>query len=86
MTQAPTIIERAFELARAGSCVNVSDIRTQLKRERYDAVEMHIQGSLAKQLLALCRGARAQRNGTGDSPAQLAPADPIDAANDDEEH
>ena len=58
--QSPTTLERAFALARSGSCASVQDIRLTLKRERFDNVEAHLAGpSLARQLRALCEAARA---------------------------
>lgn len=57
--QEPTTLERAFALARSGSCATVSDIRLMLKRERYDQVEAHLAGpSLSRQLRALCDEAK----------------------------
>jgi hypothetical protein len=57
--QEPTTLERAFALARSGTCATVSDIRTTLKRERYDQVEAHLAGpSVSRQLRALCEQAR----------------------------
>jgi hypothetical protein len=41
-----TILERAYQLARSGACANVSDIKKQLKAERYDRVEDHLSGRL----------------------------------------
>lgn len=59
-----TIVERAYDLARAGPCANVSDIRAQLKRERYDAVESHLSSpSLARSLRELCRDRLAKAMG-----------------------
>jgi hypothetical protein len=53
VTQAPPIIERAFELAREGSCRTVEDIRRSLKKERYGDADSHLAGSsLVKQLKA----------------------------------
>jgi hypothetical protein len=61
MTQ-PTTLERAFILARSGSCASVQDIRATLKRERFDQVEAHLAGpSLARQLRGLCDAARSDR-------------------------
>jgi hypothetical protein len=58
MTDQSTI-ERAFVLARSGSCGSVADIRSTLKRERFDQVEAHLAGpSLARQLRTLCEAAR----------------------------
>lgn len=54
-----TTIERAFDLARSGSCDGVNAIRSKLKQERFDQVEAHLAGpSLARQLRALCDEAR----------------------------
>ena len=54
-----TTVERAFELARSGSCATVQDIRRKLKSEGYDQVEAHLSGpSLGKQLRRLCEEAR----------------------------
>jgi len=58
MTQ-PTTLERAFTLARSGTCVSVDEIRQQLRRERYDHVDSHLAGhSISRQLRALCLEAR----------------------------
>ena len=55
----PTTLERAFALARSGTCAGLDDIRRTLKRERYDQVEAHLAGfSIGKQLRALCEEAR----------------------------
>jgi hypothetical protein len=57
--QAPSTLERAFILARSGSCATVADIRMTLKRERFDQVEGHLAGSaINRQLRALCEEAR----------------------------
>jgi hypothetical protein len=54
-----TTLERAYELARTGPCVNVDEIRAQLKRERFEAVDGHLHGSMITgQLRALCRAKR----------------------------
>ena len=56
---AQTTLERAFDLARSGACANIDDIRTALKRERYDNIDAHLAGhSIKKQLRALCDAAR----------------------------
>ena len=55
----PTTLERAFELARSGSCASVQDIRRRLKSEGFDQVAAHLAGpSLGKQLRRLCEEAR----------------------------
>jgi hypothetical protein len=53
-------IERAFQLARAGACHSVNDIRERLLREGHANVLSHISGmSIKKQLTAIlvARGA-----------------------------
>ena len=58
MTQ-PTTLERAFALARSGSCATVQEIRKRLKSEGFDQVDAHLAGpALAKQLRRLCDEAR----------------------------
>ncbi len=55
----PSIIERAFELARTGECGSIDDIRRRLKAEQYSQVDAHLAGtSVRRQLLDLCREAR----------------------------
>lgn len=55
----PTTLERAFALARSGSCANVHEIRTRLRAERFDQVDAHLAGpAIARQLRALCEDAR----------------------------
>ncbi|MEA3004621.1 MAG: hypothetical protein QOH81_3409 [Sphingomonadales bacterium] len=57
--QPPTTLERAFALARSGTCAGVSDVRLALKRERFDQVEAHLAGaSITRQLRALCEEAQ----------------------------
>jgi len=56
MTHAPTTLERAFTLARSGTCASVDAIRQQLKKERFDQVEAHLAGhSINRELRAICR-------------------------------
>ena len=47
-----TALERAFELARSGTCLSISDIAHKLHSERY-TVEQLEGSSLKKQLIAL---------------------------------
>jgi hypothetical protein len=57
----PTVLERAFELARTGSCRGISEIKTRLIREGYEDAAMQLYGpSLRKQLTALCVEARSK--------------------------
>ena len=59
MTFPPTTLERAFDLARSGTCAGVPEIRLTLKRERFDQVEAHLAGqSITRQLRALCEESR----------------------------
>lgn len=52
-----TALERAFELAQSGTCLNLSDITKHLKAEKLDA--NYIEGAaLKKQLLLLIEKAR----------------------------
>jgi hypothetical protein len=54
----PTVIERAFELAKSGDCASPSEIRDILRREGYMDVTGQIAGpTLLKQLRTLCRDA-----------------------------
>lgn len=57
----PSIIERAFELARTRSCLTVAEIGVRLKQERYDAVEAHLSGqSIRRDLRRACAEAAAE--------------------------
>ncbi|HEX8222822.1 MAG TPA: hypothetical protein VF605_03285 [Allosphingosinicella sp.] len=40
----PSTVERAFELARSGSCANVPAIVAALKGERHESVDAHLAG------------------------------------------
>jgi len=53
-------LERAFELAVAGKCRTVSELRLELKKEGYP-VEQLVGSSLTKQPVVLIR--EAQKNG-----------------------
>ncbi|MDE0877878.1 MAG: hypothetical protein OSB00_04310 [Sphingomonas bacterium] len=53
-------VERAFELARSGSCPGISDVRRALKEERFDRIDEHFSGpTFRKEIVALCRASRA---------------------------
>ena len=61
--QRPTVLERAFELARSGDCSSPSDIRDMLRREGYIDVTSQIAGpTLLKQLRTLCRDAAHEKD------------------------
>jgi len=56
------IVLRAFELARSGRCVDLTDLRRELKKEGYSAIEEHLAGpTIKKQLSAAIK--------VGQSPA-----------------
>ena len=49
-------VERAYELARTGPCMNIVEIKNQLRREHHGSIDEHLSGqSIRKQLLELCR-------------------------------
>lgn len=51
-------VERAYQLARSGSCRSVDDIRRRLTAERYESVQAHLSGaSIKRDLIALCKAA-----------------------------
>ena len=53
-----SIVERAFELAREGSCLRVPDVRKMLKMEGFTdgSIEAHLSGKqLRADLTRLCR-------------------------------
>jgi len=57
----PTALERAFELAKSGRFATVTEIRSCLVAERYDAVSSQISGkSLVRQLDRLIASAKAE--------------------------
>jgi len=69
----PTTLERAFALARSGTCLSVQDIRLKLKQERFDNIEAHLAGhSIGRQLRALCEEARAATR-TANSDDEMRP-------------
>lgn len=46
-------LERAFQLARAGTCHSLADIRRQLVVERHDNIQGHLHGpTIQRQLKA----------------------------------
>ena len=55
MTFRPTTIERAYELAKGGSCRTVGDIKTKLQAEGHERVQDRLYGgSLTSALRKLC--------------------------------
>jgi hypothetical protein len=66
MNDRPTTLERAYQLARTGSCKGVGDIRAQLKREGFPDIPGQLYGpTLARALNRLCQAA----NGLAPDPA-----------------
>lgn len=60
-------IERAFQLARVGTCNSVNDIREQLLREGYPSVLSHVSGlSIRKQLSAILAARGANQSSAND--------------------
>ncbi|WP_425993719.1 hypothetical protein [Caulobacter sp. DWR1-3-2b1] len=63
MTNRPTTLERAFQLARSGEYSTISDIRRQLKIEGFSDAPSQISGpSMLKQLRKLCEAARPEES------------------------
>jgi hypothetical protein len=57
MTNRPTPLERAFELARSGECATVTDVKQRLKDEGLSASQ--VEGPvLTRQLRELCVAAQ----------------------------
>jgi hypothetical protein len=58
----PSILERAFALAKSGECEGMKDIRRRLKEEQFGSIEAHFAGrSIKRQLLELCEKARGEK-------------------------
>jgi hypothetical protein len=53
MTSRPTVLERAFALARTGNYPGLSELRAQLKAEGYSILQLE-GPSLLRQLRELC--------------------------------
>ena len=45
-------VERAFQLAKSGTCHDMDDIRRQLDNEGYPGVPQHLSGPLIKKQLS----------------------------------
>lgn len=57
MDAAKGTVERAFELARSGSCQSVEEVRRALVHEGYEGVRAHLAGAaIGKQLKTLLQG------------------------------
>jgi hypothetical protein len=62
MDSRPSALERAFQLAKSGECVSISDIKRQLSWEGYRASQIN-GPALYKQLRGLIRTAQAAAPG-----------------------
>ena len=59
MSRPTHTVERAYEIARSGRCVELRDVRRQLLREGYEGVEAHLAGSsIRRELQALIKASR----------------------------
>jgi tRNA G26 N,N-dimethylase Trm1 len=59
MTNKPTILERAYELARSGTITDLQDISRKLKAEGFEAVDAHLAGpSLRADLRKITQSAK----------------------------
>ncbi len=68
-------LRRAFELADSGNFSTVGDIRTALRREKFDQAEENLSGaSIQKQLIARC----CQSNEALRPEAEFLPRSPAD--------
>lgn len=55
-------VERAFELARNGSCRTIEEIARRLKQEQFESVDTHLGGaSIRKELRQACAESRSLR-------------------------
>lgn len=49
-------VERAYQLARLGPCINVVQISEQLHREHYSSIDAHLSGQATRRhIVELCR-------------------------------
>ena len=63
-------LERAFEIANAGGCRVVGDVRARLKAEGYDDREM-VGPALRKQITAILRKTSSDEKGNDNSQAAI---------------
>ena len=73
-------VERAFELARSGECASMADIRSQLRRERREQVDLHLSGRLIRKQLRCALAERTEAISQAPlpgSPALEAPPEPV---------
>ena len=60
MSNRPTALERAFELARSGECAGVSEVKARLRAEGFGP-EQITGPALSRQLRELCTAAAGAR-------------------------
>jgi len=79
MTFRPTTLERAYELAKSGSCRTVGDIKVKLQAEGHERVQDRLYGgSLTSALRKLCTAHYIAPEGE-DAPAKVADDEDEDA-------
>lgn len=62
MSRPTHTVERAYQIAKSGRCVELRDVRRQLIQEGYEGVEAHLSGtSIRRELQALIKAARQPR-------------------------
>jgi hypothetical protein len=77
MTQTPGTVERAYQLAKAGSCRSIDDIIRQLTAERHESPQAHLAGKSLRlelrRLLKARHGAAPAGAGGSRSETEAAP-------------
>ena len=66
MDRTLNVIERGYQLAKSGQCVDIREIQSQLNQEGYESVSAHLPGSsIKRELHALMKAARETSVRTG---------------------
>ena len=61
MTYRLSTVERAYELAKSGTCADLNQVKRRLQDEGYGSVGPHLSASLlSRELRALCKAACSQ--------------------------
>jgi hypothetical protein len=68
-----TVLERAFQIAKSGSCGTVQDVKTRLVSEGYSIYQITGR-ALSSQLLALIKAARSDSKGAFRGPTAVSTA------------
>ncbi len=63
MSTRPSVIERAFQLAKSGRCASVADIRAQLVTEHYESAGAVRGTTLVSRLDGMIKTARTSARG-----------------------